>query len=201
MSRSTGTYRTLKVGGEPVRAFVPAPLPPARPALEIAGPILERHYAATAAVGQLNVAEQTVPSVEWFLYGFVRKEAVVSSQIEGTQATFEDIAQFEATEQTEQPEDVEEVCNYVAALEYARKEMARPRGLPISSRLLCRAQAADARVRGAEKHPGTIRTSQNWIGGRGRGTPTLCRLHRERCRRHWRALDRWIHVAATACRR
>lgn len=162
--------------------------------LEVAGPLAERHYAATAAVARLNVAAQTVPSLQWFLYGFVRKEAVVSSQIEGTQATFEDIAQFEATEQTDQPADVEEVCNYVAALEYARKEMSRPSGLPISSRLLCQAHKRLMRgVRGAEKHPGTIRTSQNWIGGTRPGNAHFVPPPPGEVPEALAALDRWIH--------
>jgi Fic family protein len=71
------------------------------------------------------------------LYGFVRKEAVVSSQIEGTQATFQDVLNFEATQQSDRPNDVQEVCNYVDGLTYARREIARPKGLPLSTRLLC----------------------------------------------------------------
>jgi hypothetical protein len=141
MPRITGTYRQTTVGGETVRAFVPHPLPPARPPLIIKGPLADRLTADTIAVLRLSVAAVTVPGLSWFLYGFVRKEAVISSQIEGTQATLEDVVQFEATHSSERPHDVEEICNYVAALEFARREVRRPRGLPISSRLLCRVHA------------------------------------------------------------
>jgi Fic family protein len=91
---------------------------------------------AIAAVGRLAVATLRVPSTEWFLYGFVRTEAVISSQIEGTQATLQDVVEFEATDRAEHPEDVQEVCNYLDALSYARKELSRPKGLPLSTRLL-----------------------------------------------------------------
>jgi Fic family protein len=194
MPRVAGTYRTFSVGGETVRAFVPFPLPPAKPPLEIAGPLLDQQHAAAAAVARLNVAAQTVPSTEWFLYGFVRKEAVISSQIEGTQATLEDIVQFEATDRTSLPADVEEVCNYVSALEYARRELARPRGLPICTRLLCEAHRRLMRgVRGAEKQPGMIRTSQNWIGGSRPGTAHFVPPPPSEVPAALTALDRWIH--------
>lgn len=137
MRRITGTYRTTTVGGEQVRAFVPHPLPPAKPTL-----ILDEHLTgllskADTALGRLAIAGAMVPSPDWFLYGFVRKEAVISSQIEGTQATLQDVLEFEATQKTERLADVEEVCNYVDALTWARAELSRPRGLPLSTRLLC----------------------------------------------------------------
>ncbi len=72
-----------------------------------------------------------VPSTDWFLYGFVRKEAVITSRIEGTQATLRDVLTFEATDR---PDDVREVCNYVDALSYARGQLANPQGLPLSVR-------------------------------------------------------------------
>uniref|UniRef100_A0A7C4LL05 Fic family protein n=1 Tax=Schlesneria paludicola TaxID=360056 RepID=A0A7C4LL05_9PLAN len=195
MPRITGTYRKQVVAEETVRAFVPYPLPPKDPPLEIAGKLLERHLAAAAAVERLNVAAATVPSTEWFLYGFVRKEAVISSQIEGTQATLEDIVRFEATHHAECPADVEEVCNYVAALEYARGELARPKGLPICSRLLCQVHKRLMRgVRGAEKQPGTIRTSQNWIGGTRPGNARFVPPPPGEVPEALAALDRWIHA-------
>jgi hypothetical protein len=82
MTRETGTSRTISTHGETVRAFVPHPLPPARPPLLIEGTLAERHAAAVAAIGRLGVAGAMVPEPAWFLYGFVRKEAVRSSQIE-----------------------------------------------------------------------------------------------------------------------
>jgi len=107
-----------------------------------------------------------VPSLDWFIYAFVRKEAVLSSQIEGTQATLVDLLAFEAEGSTRPNADVEEVCNYVEALAYARTQLSDPKGLPLSMRLLNQAHQRLMRgARGAEKLPGEIRQSQNWIGG------------------------------------
>ena len=128
---------------------------------------VELHAGAVAALSRLAVAGMTVPSTDWFLYGFVRKEAVITSQIEGTQATLPDVVTFEATDRAERFEDVQEVCNYVDALTYARVQLTDPNGLPLSIRLL-----RDTRrilmsgVRGADKQPGEVRRSQNWIGGK-----------------------------------
>ncbi|MFM7291865.1 MAG: Fic/DOC family N-terminal domain-containing protein, partial [Planctomycetia bacterium] len=98
---------------------MPRPLPPAAPPLVIEKELAERHAAALSAIGRLRVAGAMVPDPGWFLYGFVRKEAVLSSQIEGTQATFRDVATFEATHASQHPADVAEVCNYVDALNRA----------------------------------------------------------------------------------
>jgi hypothetical protein len=87
MRRTTGTYQVTRGGNEEVRAFVPVPLPPANPPLTLDEPLTTLHAEAVAAVGKLSVAGAMVPSPQWFIYGFVRKEAVVSSEIEGTQAT------------------------------------------------------------------------------------------------------------------
>src|ERR1035437_10062709 len=100
MARVTGTYRTTVVGGEKISAFVPHPLPPKAPPLVIEGDLAQLHAEALAALGRLAVAGAMVPSVDWFLYGFVRKEAVISSQIEGTQATLLDVLSYEATRKT-----------------------------------------------------------------------------------------------------
>lgn len=195
MPRSTGTYRQQTVGGETIRAFVPHPLPPANPPLVIEGELLDRHVAATIAVERLSVATLTVPSLTWFLYGFVRKEAVISSQIEGTQATLEDVVQFEATQVSDRTDDVEEICNYVAALEYARQELRRPRGLPLSSRLLCRVHERLMRgVRGADRQPEVIRSSQNWIGGTRPGNAAFVPPPPEVVSEALAELDRWIHA-------
>ena len=162
MTRTTGTYRTTVVGGEKVLAFVPHPLPPKRPILRIEGELAQCHAEAVAAVGRLEVAGAMVPSPDWFLYGFVRKEAVVSSQIEGTQATLEDVVVYEAAQLSERPADVEDVCNYVDALAFARAELAKAKGLPLCIRLLCAIHERLMKgVRGSEKLPGQIRTSQN----------------------------------------
>jgi Fic family protein len=108
-----------------------------------------------------------VPSLDWFIYAFVRKEAVVSSQIEGTQATLVDLLEYEAEKPDGQPfDDVREVCNYLDALKFARRQLANPNGLPLSMRLLHETHRRLMRgVRGADKHPGEVRRSQNWVGG------------------------------------
>ncbi len=158
------------MGGEEIAAFIPLALPPADPPLELAAGLVDRLRAAEQALIRLELAGEMVPSLDWFIYAFVRKEAVVSSQIEGTQATLVDLLTFEAQETTEQPTpptaDVEEICNYLDALTYSREQLSDPRGLPLSMRLLNGAHERLMRgVRGAEKSPGEVRRTQNWIGG------------------------------------
>jgi Fic family protein len=195
MKRSTGTYRITSAAGEEVRAFIPFPLPPADPPLTLSGSLAALHDQALAALAKLEVAAGMVPSTDWFLYGFVRKEAVVSSEIEGTQATLRDVATFEATQHAERPDDVEEVCNYVEALSYARRELARPRGLPLSTRLLCQAHKRLMKgVRGADKLPGEVRRSQNWIGGTRPGNARFVPPPPEAVPETMAALEKWIHA-------
>lgn len=123
-----------------------------------------------------------VPSVEWFLYAFVRKEAVVSSQIEGTQATLVDLLTHESNPSLELPDDpdLQEVCNCLDAISEARRELKLEGGLPLSMRLLNRTHAIlMSGARGADKQPGEIRRSHNWIGGSRPGNAQLVspRLH------------------------
>lgn len=193
--RVTGTFRTARFGGEQVRAFIPEPLPPANPGLAIEGPLAALLAEANAGLDRLAVATRMVPSADWFLYGFVRKEAVVSSQIEGTQATLEDVMAFEATHKTDRPDDVREVCNYLDALAYARQQIADPNGLPLSVRLLREAHRRLMRgVRGAEKQPGQIRSSQNWIGGTRPGNARFVPPPADVVPGALAALERWIHA-------
>jgi len=168
--RATGRSERTTVGGEEVAAFVPHALPPADPPLVVDAVLAGRLGAAEQALVRLELAGEMVPSLDWFIYAFVRKEAVLSSQIEGTQATLVDLLTFEAhggDEQSAAPNaDVEEVCNYLDALAYARAQLADPKGLPLSMRLLSETHQRLMRgVRGAEKLPGEVRRSQNWIGG------------------------------------
>ena len=168
--RSTGRYEHTSAGGEQVAAFVPFPLPPANPRLALTEAMLEQVRAAENALTRLELAGEMVPSLDWFIYAFVRKEAVLSSQIEGTQATLVDLLAFEAEETTPPNADVEEVCNYLDALTYARNQLKNPKGLPLATRLLNQTHHRLMRgVRGAEKQPGEVRRSQNWIGGRRPG--------------------------------
>lgn len=161
---ATGRYASSVAGGETVRAFVPHPLPPAPP-LDLTGErqtLLER---ATLALGRLDSIALLLPDPQLFLYAYVRREAVLSSQIEGTQSSLSDLLLFELDEVPGVPfDDVVEVSNYVAALEHG---MARLRdGFPLSNRLLREMHARlMSRGRGSDKAPGEFRRSQNWIGG------------------------------------
>jgi Fic family protein len=194
MSRTTGTYDTSTTAGETVQAFVPHPLPPRNPALQTAGEIERLHAEALTGLARLEVAGRMVPSTNWFLYGFVRKEAVLSSQIEGTQATLRDVLTFEATKELHRPHDVAEVCNYVDAIHYARGELAKPKGLPLSIRLLCESHRRLMKgARGADKAPGEIRRTQNWIGGSRPGNATFVPPPPERVSDALTQLERWLH--------
>lgn len=168
--RVTGRYERTTVGGEEIAAFIPLALPPADPPIGVDAGLAERLRTAEQALVRLELAGEMVPSLDWFIYAFVRKEAVLSSQIEGTQATLVDLLTFEAEDSAEQSArsnaDVEEVCNYLDALAYSRAQLADPKGLPLSMRLLNGAHQRLMRgVRGADKLPGEVRRSQNWIGG------------------------------------
>ena len=168
--RATGRYDRTTVAGETVAAFIPYGLPPARPPIVLDAALAARLRAAEQALVRLELAGEMVPSLDWFIYAFVRKEAVLSSQIEGTQATLVDLLTFEAqagaAQGTSPNADVEEVCNYLDALAYARAQLTAPKGLPLSMRLLNETHRRLMRgARGAEKLPGEVRRSQNWIGG------------------------------------
>jgi Fic family protein len=173
-TRTTGRFERTRFGGEEVAAFIPHALPPAEPPLLLSSSLLDRLQVAERALARLELAGEMVPSLDWFLYAFVRKEAVVSSQIEGTQATLVDLLAFEA--QGDVPPgaerdvvvsaDLEEVCNHLDALAYARAELADPRGLPLSMRLLGETHRRLMRgVRGRDKQPSELRSTRNWIGG------------------------------------
>lgn len=136
-----------------------------------------------------------VPSLDWFIHAFVRKEAVVSSQIEGTEATLDDLLTFEATPEGTKPgADVEEVCNYLDALAWARRELARPKGLPLSTRLVHGVHRRLMRgVRGASKQPGEVRRSQNWVGGTRPSNAAYVPPPPEEVPRLLAELERYIH--------
>jgi len=194
MPRSTGTYRSPTISDHAVDAFIPSPLPPRDPDLAL-GDLRENLLPeAQASLERLSLAGRLVPSIDWFIYGFVRKEALISSQIEGTQATLEDVLEFEATERSDRPDDVEEVCNYVAALTYARAEMSRDGGLPVSTRLLCEAHERLMKgARGGNKDPGHLRKVQNWIGGRSVDAIRFVPPPPDAVADAMHELDRWIH--------
>jgi Fic family protein len=163
MKRITGQFVETTTSGEVVRAFVPQSLPP-NPPLRY-GLLSERLQQATARLSELRVASHLVPNPDLFNYAFVRKEAVLSSQIEGIQATLTDLLAYEADPEQESA-DLQEVCNYLDALQFGRKQLADPKGLPLSLRLIKEMHKRLMRgVRGASKQPGDFRNSQNWIGG------------------------------------
>ena len=157
-----GRFVETSVGGEKVKAFVPPPLPPAPP-IDLSS-MLTRLSAAERALGRLDGVSVLLPNKELFLYMYVRKEAVLSSQIEGTQSTLSDLLRFETEAVAGEPlDDVREVSNYVDAMMYALERMD---DLPISLRLI--REMHDRLLdsgRGAAQNPGEFRTSQNWIGG------------------------------------
>jgi Fic family protein len=165
----TGRYETTTVAGETVRAFIPGPLPPVPP-LQLDGainPLLER---ALLALGRLDSVTTLLPGTDLFLYAYVRKEAVLSSQIEGTQSSLSDLLLFELEQAPGVPlNDVQEVSNYVAAMDYGIRQLRKD--FPLSSRLIREIhEKLLARGRGSNKEPGQFRRSQNWIGGTRPGT-------------------------------
>lgn len=151
-------------GGEPVRAFVPPPLPPDPPVdLGPLYPLLDR---ANQSLGRLDGIARLLPDTRLFLYLYVRKEALLSSQIEGTQSSLSDLLLYEANRGAGVPvNDVEEVSNYVAAVHHGLSRL-RDDDFPLSLRLLREMHAVLLRGgRGAHAEPGEFRRSQNWIGG------------------------------------
>ena len=160
-----GRFALTATAGEQVHAFIPAPLPP-NPPLALGGDLQQLLEAATLAVGRLDSVLTLLPDKTTFLYSYVRKEAVLSSQIEGTQSSLSDLLRFELDDAPGAPpfDDVIEVSTCVAALEHG---LARLRdGFPLSNRLLRKMHGVLlSRGRGAAMTPGEFRRSQNWIGG------------------------------------
>ncbi len=165
MSRTTGTYMSSATGGEGVDAFVPLRLPPAAPPLDPTS--YAGNAAAEQALGRLSAMSGLVASAEWLIYSSIRKEALLTSQMEGTQATLTDLLDEEAGMEVASTSDVSDVTNYLQAFGYVRGQLkALHGGLPISARLLCDAhKILLSSARGSQKMPGEIRRSQNWIGG------------------------------------
>jgi Fic family protein len=159
-----GRYLKVATAGESFRAFVPAPLPP-RPAIEWTPALRSRFDSALVALGRLDAVTDLLPDAALILYSFVRKEAVLSSMIEGTQSSLADLLLFEVDEQPGVPlEDAREVSRYVAALEHGLKRLRED--FPLSLRLLREVHAVlMGQGRGAHATPGEFRRSQVWIGG------------------------------------
>lgn len=158
-----GHYEITSTAGEEVRAFMPAPLPP-EPPVQLDGALQALHERALLACGRLDGVSALLPDRDIFLYAYVRREALLSSQIEGTQSSLSDLLLFELEEAPGVPfDDVVEVSGYVAGLEHGLGRLQE--GFPLSSRLLREIHARLlARGRGADRLPGAFRRSQNWIG-------------------------------------
>lgn len=163
-----GTYEVAAVGGERVEAFVPTPLPP-NPPLVLDGALQHALEAAVLALGRLDGIAGQLPDKGLFPYAYVRKEAVLSSQIEGTRSSVSDLLFYELEQAPGVPlDDVVEVSNYVAALQHGLELLGD--GLPPSIRLLREIhRVLLSGGRGSSKTPGDFRRSQNWIGGTGPG--------------------------------
>lgn len=162
LDQRLGRYVETPVAGEIVRAFVPPPLPP-KPQIDVLA-LLDRLSLAERALGRLDGITMLLPRQELFLYMYVRKEAVLSSQIEGTQSTLTDLLRFENQAQAGEPiDDIREVSNYVDAMMYGLERLEE---LPLSLRLIREMHARLLQSgRGGTKSPGEFRRSQNWIGG------------------------------------
>lgn len=189
----TGHYEITAVGGERVAAFVPSPLPSVPP-VSLDGPLQRALEGAVLALGRLDGASALLPDKTLFLYAYVRKEAVLSSQIEGTQSSLSDLLLFELDEAPGVPlDDVVEVSNYVAALEHG---LARLReGFPLSNRLIREIHAVLlSRGRGSGKDPGEFRRSQNWLGGSRPGNAVFVPPPHTELKDAMAALERFLHA-------
>ena len=159
MHRRAGYYKTNLTGEAAYKSFVPTPLPP-HPAIEIDDDMLAQLIHANNALSSLESIAKRIPDMDLFVSMYVRKEALLSSQIEGTQATLEDI--FDPMIEKNINRDVADVVNYIKATEHS---IERLKSLPLCNRLIKEAHAIlMTGVRGQEKNPGEFRRSQNWIG-------------------------------------
>lgn len=194
MPRSTGTLVMTTTLGERVRAFVPHPMPPDAPPLA-ADCYAAANHAAELALARLSGVAGLVPSEKWLLYGAVRKEALLTSQIEGTLATLEDLFEDEAGMDVDNADDVEEVSNYLRAFHFIHDNLQAEHGLPISVRLISDAHRLllDG-VRGAGKQPGELRHTQNWLGGTRPGNAVFVPPPPERLLELLGDLEQFIHA-------
>ena len=188
-----GTHEVTSAGGEQVRAFVPPPLPPV-PALDLDGALQPALESAVLAVGRLDGISTLLPDRSLFLYVYVRKEAVLSSQIEGTQSSLSDLLLFESAETPGVPlDDVVEVSNHVAALEHGLRRLRE--GFPLSNRLIREMHGVLLSTgRGSAKAPGEFRRSQNWIGGTRPGNAVFVPPPHTAVPDCMTALERFLHT-------
>ncbi len=187
-----GRYEITSAGGEQVRAFIPAPLPP-KPPLVPDGSLQQALESAGLALGRLDSIATLLPDKALFLYTYVRKEAVLSSEIEGTQSSLSDLLLFEIDEAPGVPsDDVVEVSNHVAALEHGLDRLRE--GFPLSNRLIREVHnVLMRRGRGSTQTPGEFRRSQNWIGGTRPGNAAFVPPPHTAVPDCMSALERFLH--------
>lgn len=190
-----GRYETTRTAEEGFDAFVPGPLPSV-PQLVLDGELQQVLEGAHLALGRLDGVSTLLPDTHLFLYAYVRKEAVLSSQIEGTQSSLSDLLLFELDDAPGVPfDDVVEVSNYVAALEHGLQRLRD--GFPLSNRLIREIHGVLlSRGRGSGKDPGEFRRSQNWIGGTRPGNASFVPPPHHLVEECMSALERFLHDEA-----
>ena len=190
----TGTYDVTAAGGETVRAFIPVALPPS-PDIDLGEGLRQSFEAAAAALGRLDAVTDLLPDAAYFVDAYVRKEAVLSSQIEGTQSSLSDLMLHEAGGAPGVlRDDVVETSNYVAALVHGIHRL-RDDNFPLSNRLMREMHAKLlASGRGATMMPGEFRRTQNWIGGSRPGNAAFVPPPPNRVEACMAALERFIHA-------
>jgi len=187
-----GTYIGCSVVGESYQAFMPSPLPP-QPAINLTS-LQNTLSKANQALGKLDAVSDILPDSNLLLYYYVRKEAVLSSQIEGTQSSLSDLLLYESNEAPSVPiDDVVEVSSYVAALEHGLQRVRE--GFPVSLRLIREMhEILLSKGRGSNKQPGEFRTSQNWVGGSRPGNATFVPPPPERLMECLDRFEKYLHL-------
>lgn len=189
---NTGQYVTISTVGEKCKAFVPAPLPP-KPDLQIKGDLRELLDQTLLALGRLDSTTLLLPDTDIFLYLYIRKEAVLSSQIEGTQSSLSELLLFEmGGTPGSSLDDVQEVSNYVAAMNHGLSLLKN--GLPLSVRLMREMhKVLLSKGRSSDKQPGQFRRSQNWIGGTRPGNASFVPPPPDRVADCMGRLEKFLH--------
>ena len=188
----TGYFVPVPSAGEKCQAFVPNPLPP-DPPLQLDEDLQEVMHNAVLSLGRLDGLASHFIETPLFLYMYIRKEAVLSSQIEGTQSSLSDLLLFETKELPGVPlDDVLEVSNYVAAMDHGLRQLEK--GMPLSLRLLREIhEMLLAKGRGSDKEPGEFRRSQNWVGGTRPGNAKFVPPPPEMVLECLGALEKFLH--------